>query len=292
MLQETTRNGLMLLLSILAGIAAGLAAGGFVGADGILQPSIAAAVSRPAAIGAMVAAIIAAIVAGGLMSRAANAAVGLFVAGWAFFALAWRMEPVERAVLSGLSPMTMAAECVLWAAAAGVAWAIILRGSGGLADVEPTPAGHRPHPLWSRDAGRMALAAVAALPAAWVLARTPDPGQVIAAATGGGIAAGLAGRLAAPHVQPYVIVPVTVLVGGVAMAFASWRLGADLSATARVSGLPALASIHGAAWAAGSMFGIAMGLGWARSFLHHEDEPAADAPARRRVSSVGGDRVG
>ena len=291
MLHETTRNGLLLLLSILAGIAAGLAAGGFVGADGILQPSISAALSRPAALGAILAAIIAAIVAGGLMSRAANAAVGLFVAGWAFFALAWRMEPVERAVLSGLPVMTLAAECVVWAAAAGIAWAIILRGSGGLADVEPTTAGDRPHPIWSRDAGRMALAAVAALPAAWVLARTPDPGQVIAAATGGGIAAGLAGRLAAPHVQPYVIVPVTVLFGGAAMAFTSWRLGVNLPATARASGLPPLAAIHGAAWAAGSMAGVAMGLGWARSFLHHEDEVAADTPGRRRVSSVGGDRA-
>ncbi|MHC4810057.1 MAG: hypothetical protein ACYTEV_06795 [Planctomycetota bacterium] len=292
MLQETTRNGLLLLLSILAGIAAGLAAGGFTGADGILQPTIAAAVSRPAALGAIVAAIIAAIVAGGLMSRAANAAVGLFVAGWAFFALAWRMEPVERAVLSGQSPMTMAAECVVWAAAAGIAWAIILRGSGGLADVEPTPAGDRPHPVWSRDAGRMALAAIAALPAAWVLARSPEPGQVIAAATGGGIAAGLAGRLAAPHVQPYLLVPVTVLVGGAALAFTSWRLGVSLPATARSSGLPPLGAIHGAAWAAGSMFGVAMGLGWARSFLHHEDEDAPAASARRRVSSVAGDGAG
>ena len=81
-------------------------------------------------------------------------------------------------------------------------------------------------------------------------------------------------------------------VGGAALAFTTWRLGVSLPATARSSGLPPLGAIHGAAWAAGSMFGVAMGLGWARSFLHHEDEDAPAASARRRVSSVAGDGAG
>ncbi len=284
MIRETVRNGLLLLLSILAAVAAGSVAGAFVGGDGILQPSILASRAPALAVGAIVLAIGVAAVAGLLMSRVSNAAVGLFVGGWAFFALAWRMEPIERAVLGGLAPVGLALETVAWAVAAGLAWLVILRGAGGLPDVEPTVEGERPHPVLSPDALRMLAAALAALPAAWLLGRSSDPGQVIAAAVGGGVVAGLAGRLAAPHVQPYVLVPATVLVGGIALGVSALRLGAGMEAVARGRGLPPLATIHGAAWAAGAMLGVAMGLGWARSFLHHEDEPeSSPSPARRRV---------
>jgi hypothetical protein len=283
MLHETARNGLMMLLCIVAGILAGLTARGFTGGDGVLQPGILAAMAPVAAIGSIVVAVLVAAGTGVLMGRMSNPAVGLFVAGWAFFALAWRMEPLEERLLGGASLSGLAVETVVWAIAVAAAWTVILRAGGGLPDVEETEDGRRPHPVFSVDAGRMIVAAAAAAPAAWLIARTVDPGQVIAAAVAGGIAAGLAGRLAAPHVQPYVLVPATVLVGGITLGWSAARLGPDVAEIARTRGVPPLASIPGAAWAAGSMLGVAMGLGWARSFLHHEDTPAPEAPARRRV---------
>lgn len=288
MLHETARNGLMVVLSIVAGTLAGLAARGFMGGDGLLQPGILDAASPIAAIGSLLVAVVVATVAGVIMGRASNPAVGLFVAGWAFFALAWRMEPIEERLLGGASLTGLAVETVAWAIAAGLAWFLILRATGGLPDVEATEAGNRPHPLLSVDAGRMILAAAAAAPAAWLIARTVEPGQVIAAAVVGGMAAGVAGRLAAPHVQPYVLVPATVLIGGITLAWTAVGFGPDAAALARTGGVPPLGSIPGAAWAAGSTLGVAMGLGWARSFLHHEDTPAPEAPARRRVvASIG-----
>lgn len=281
MLPETVRNVLLVVLAIVAGVVGGSLAGGFNGADGIIQPSIGEA-SLGGAIVTILGVTVVAVVVGVLMSRASNPAVGLFTAGWAFFGLAWRMEPVGGWVLAGGGLGSLAVEGAVWAIAAGGAWWAILRLGGGLTDVEPTPGGDRPHPLASIDAARSVIGALAVVPVAWVAARDDVAGQAIGAAVLAGVGAGLASRLMSPHVQPYLIVPAVVIVGAAATGWTASSAGTDLLSTIRREGMPPLAATSGAGWASGAMLGVAMGLGWARTFLHHEDEPDAPAAGIRR----------
>lgn len=109
------------------------------------------------------------------------------------------------------------------------------------------------------------LAMLVALPIAHLAAVSNDPGQAAGGAALGGVAAGLAGRLAAPHVSPYrlmlALVPIGVLgravVGPALVDAEAWRLGAG----------PGLLATLPMDWAGAGVAGFALGAVWARSFL-------------------------
>ncbi|MFK7959521.1 MAG: hypothetical protein AB8G96_03275 [Phycisphaerales bacterium] len=283
MLQDVLRNSALVVGSIVAGVIGASAAGAFRGGAGLIQPSIFDASSLVAAIGAIVVASVSAMVIGILVGRFSNPAVGLFVAGWAFFGLAWRMGAMDTFIIGGGSVRGLAIETVIWAVVGGVTAAAVIRGAGELPDVEPTVDGSRPSPFASVAAIRFAAACVAALPVAWIVSRTPVVGQALGAAVVAGVGAGLAARLASPHIQPYLLVPAVVLVGAVALVVAEVRLGADAEAFVRMYGVPSPGPVHGLMWVAGGMIGGSMGLGWARGFLEHEDDPQKDAAPRPMV---------
>ena len=109
------------------------------------------------------------------------------------------------------------------------------------------------------------LAMLVALPIAHLAAVTNDPGQAAGGAALGGVAAGLAGRLAAPHVSPFrlmlALVPIGVLgravVGSSLIDAEAWRLGAG----------PGLLATLPMDWAGAGVAGFALGAVWARGFL-------------------------
>jgi hypothetical protein len=218
---------------------------------------------------------------GGVVGRYINAAVGLFAVGIGLFVLDGRLDTARSFAFSmaGADPRwavaMLAIETLLWAAMVfGITW-IVLAMAGPLKDIEPEQFSPPPNPYWSSHALKCAAAGVVMIGVVWVLARSPMKGQVIGATFLGGTLAGLIGRLISPHVQPKVLFATPVVFGGVGYLIAMFKASGPLDVLYVTDQLPALLLPMPIDYAAGSLMGVAFGLGWARSFLHHEDESAA-----------------
>ena len=110
------------------------------------------------------------------------------------------------------------------------------------------------------------------LAAVWLLSTNDLKGQAIFAATVGGLFAGLLGRIAAPRIQPVLLFASPVIIGGLGQLQASMAGGDGIAAF--VTGTsPHLGMPMPMDFAAGSLMGVAMGLGWSRSFVEeHGDD--------------------
>ncbi len=126
----------------------------------------------------------------------------------------------------------------------------------------------RPVPPDAGVSDRLALgwmAMLVALPVAHLSAVSNDPGQAAGAAALGGLAAGLAGRLAAPHASAFRLILALVPIGVVGRALVapalvdaqSWRLGAG----------PGLLAPLPMDWAGAGVAGFALGAAWGLGFL-------------------------
>lgn len=211
-----------------------------------------------------------------IVGRVVNIAVGLFVLGAGAFALDDRLAGIRELAFAHPQKATlygMAGETVLLALIALGLVALVFRVTGGFRDIEPDVDGTSPHWLTSEAAMKSAGAAILVLPAVWVIAQTPMKGQAIAAAFIGSMLAGLIGRLLAPHVQPMLLYVSPMIFGaiGYVIAATTTRLPLD---EAYINGtLSVFARVMPLDYLAGSLLGVSFGLGWAKSFLHHEDVP-------------------
>jgi hypothetical protein len=213
---------------------------------------------------------IAAVIAG-IAGRFSNAAIGMFVLGAGVFILARRMGTAENLIFGEGSLALLGVETILWAAIIFGCTLIVFRIAGPLRDIEPEVTGRHPDPFFSREAMICAGAGVLMVAMVWLAAQSPMKGQMLGATFLGGVAAGLAGRLISPHVQPMLLFATPCLFGGIGHLIGSVMLHQppDL---ALISGeLSSLNRPMPIDYAAGSLLGVAFGLGWAKSFLHHEE---------------------
>ena len=221
----------------------------------------------------------------GIVGRMSNAAVGMFVLGAGLFVLASRLSTIvelafaNAAVSSRAMMLLLALEALLWAGLCLVATLTVFRISGPLHDVAPEPSGRIPHPIWSSAALKSAAAGVLVLPAVWLIAQSPMKGQMIGATLIGSMAAGLAGRLLVPNVQPVLLFVSPIVFGAIGYLIAAVMLRMPPDAAYIARELPKLAKPMPIDYAAGALWGVSWGLGWARSFLHHE-EPAHAVESR------------
>lgn len=214
-----------------------------------------------------------------IAARLVNAAVGLFILGGGLFVLAHRTGTVQDLLFGGGSLTVVAIETALWSLALLVMAAFVFRFGGPLRDVEPDENHRHPHPILSREAIIMAIAGALVLPTVWVVAQTPMKGQMLAAVFVGALVSGMAGRLLSPHVQPILIFATPCLFGAVGHVLGIMMVhGAP--AEAWVAGrLPAFNLPMPIDYAAGTLLGVSFGLGWAKSFLQHEETQTKPARA-------------
>lgn len=218
------------------------------------------------AIGAVVASVVA---------RVTNAAVGLFVLGAGMFVLANRGGTLEHLVYDSGTLGPLVVESLLWAALVLGATLAVFAVAGPLGDIEPEVSGRHPHWLLSKAAMISAGCGVAVLPVVWVIAQSPMKGQTLAATIIGGVAAGLAGRLLSPHVQPKLLFA-SVCVFAAVGHLVGWAMQENVESALVAGTVSPLSLPMPVDYAAGALIGVAMGLGWAKSFLHHEE--TADTP--------------
>jgi hypothetical protein len=213
-----------------------------------------------------------------VIGRICNTAVGMFVLGGGLFGLARRTATIEE-IAFGHTVWPIAVETVLWSVLVLLATMAVFRFAGPLRDIEPDEDGRTPHPFFSVDAIKLAVSGAVVVPVVWILAQSTLKGQAIGAAFVGAAAAGIVGRLVAPHVQPILLFATAVLFGAVGQAIGALLLGsADLPAAFAAGEIPTVCMPMSIDYACGSMMGVAFGLGAAKSFLHHE-EHEADAQA-------------
>jgi hypothetical protein len=206
----------------------------------------------------------------GVLARHLNPAIALFVIGVGFSILSLSMGGIRQFAWSEGSPWILGIETLAWSVVTFyIAWAL-QRSSGGLPDV---PHDWKTEPIgsWSALSSKPSLISLACgglvLPFAWLLLADTSSGQVLGAVIVGGFLAGMAGRVAAPKLDPILIYPAVVLAGGIAQLVAASGWSGDLSDGLVLQSIPRVLSVMPITWVAGSLAGVSMGIGWARSFV-------------------------
>ncbi|MDY7109807.1 MAG: hypothetical protein SYC29_14320 [Planctomycetota bacterium] len=206
-----------------------------------------------------------------LVARVCNTAVGMFTLGGSLFGLAWRLETMEEFAHIG-APAWLAVETLIWAVLVLAATMLVFRLGGPMPDVRTDEHGGHPHPFFSVDAMKAAGAGLLVLPVVWVVAQSPMKGQVIGAAVLGGMAAGAAGRVIAPHIQPMLLFVSPLVFGAIGQVIGAAVLKAPLEEAFVADTIPALLLPMPADYAAGSIMGVAIGLGLVKSHVHREED--------------------
>ncbi len=286
MLKEFARNTSFFAATALAATIGGLSASLVISGRGDAGPAILASGLMSGGLAILIALVASAII-GIVVTRITNTAVGLFACGGGLFGLSFRLDTVRElafgsrlidaaggapvGLTNGPGLVSIAIETAIWAGLILAAVLFVFKFGGALKDVEPDDSGRNPHPLSSPAAWKMAAAGLIMLPVVWFAAQSDAKGQAIGAVFAGGMACGLAGRLISPHVQPILLFASPVLAGAIGHVVALVLLKDQSLIDAYVSGsLAPLARPMPVDYAAGSMMGVAVGLGWAKSFLHHE----------------------
>ncbi len=246
---------------------------------GIIGPTLLQAQSPIAATAALVAGLTAATIVGAVVGRLTNAVVGLFVIGFGLGMLALRFGSIRDLAFAHGSLPLLALETVLWACAVLGSTLVVFRIAGPLGDFvadeknEPASSG------WSLGG---AAAGIVMLPVVWLMARSELRGQTLAATILGGLVAGMLARLLSPQTQPRLIFATACLAGAVGHVIGAVVIQVStaegMAAAYVTSTLPAVSLPLPIDYAVGSLIGVAMGLGWAASFVHH-DEQVAEASA-------------
>ncbi|MCZ6835061.1 MAG: hypothetical protein O7G85_04740 [Planctomycetota bacterium] len=225
------------------------------------------------------------------VGRLTNSAVGLFVMGWGVSIFAMRTDTVHEVMLSVESNLViLGIETLFWAMIVLVLTLVMFKIAGPFKDIHPREFETPPDPLRSPDAIKCAMAGLVMIPIVLLIAQSPSKGQVLMAVFTGGMMAGLIGRLVSPHVQPKLIFMTPIVAGAVGQFIGliqMSRQGLNMSETFVAQAIPTLSLPMPIDYAGASLMGVAMGVGWARSFLHHEEEEdEKKAGAGKQTASV------
>ncbi len=271
MIRAITRNGILLGGIVACGLICVLARPFMISPTGAVGPTVLQSESWPSALVAVVLCLLLATAVAVIVGRLLNTVVALFVLGAGLFVLSFRLSSVLALVFGGGSLGLVTLETFLFAALVGAAATAVFFLCGPLPDIEP----ERGQGLREQTVGPSALVAAAAglvvIPAVLVIAKSPVVGQTIGAVFVGSVAAGMIGRLMRPNAQPLLLFVSPILFGAcghlVAMTMTKGPLP-EAYINGQMMALSYPMPIH---YAAGSLMGVAIGLGQAKGFLHHEE---------------------
>ncbi len=197
-------------------------------------------------------------------ARLINSVVGVFVLGFGLAGLTLVSSSVSGAFFVDASSSSLAIETMIWGIAIAVAVVAIFRVGGAPPDIALRYPGES---IWREyfdaNALRAGLTGVLLPLLAWVIVRTMMKGQAFGGACIGGVAVGIAYRMVAPHVQPVFAFIAPILLTGAYQLLSSRSTGNTGVAFALNTISPEMRLLPMDV-VAGSLIGVAMGIGWAR----------------------------
>lgn len=200
-----------------------------------------------------------------IAGRLINAAVGLFVLGCGLAAVSARSGTILDAAFDGDALLPLSIETLGWAVAVGAMSAAVFRASGPLPDMPArTPGGSFASEAVNGDALRAMASGLAAVVAAWLVARTEMKGQAIGACAVGGIATAMVARRMLGGSQPILLAAAPVAAVGLAQLFTALTFRGALDAAVAQRGLPGWSVAMPIDVAAGALLGVPIGLGWSK----------------------------
>ncbi len=264
-------RGLVLTSAIVLAILVGVTASGrLVDARAIPAGCVSLATSRADAITTLACVWVALTLLGLGVGRLVNAVVGAFVFGAGLTALTLRSASISGAIFDHASLRAIGMETLIWAVPLTLTLVVIFRLSGPLPDIAPRFGGEAGRRWWREyfdlDAIRSGFVGVLLPLMAWVLVRNMLKGQAFGGACAGGVAVGIAYRLVAPQVTPLFAFIAPVVLMGVYQVYGASRLSVDPTLLFAAGSLPPELRLLPLDTVAGAVTGVAIGLGWARSF--------------------------
>jgi hypothetical protein len=245
---------------------------------GAVSPALLASTQPALAIAAVLVAMIVALLIALTLAKPINAVVSLFALGCAFAAYAMQTGTISDFVFLGANMKLAAVETILWGVFIMLAAMIAFRVGGALVDV---PAHDRDGTfigeIFHKRAIMSLLAGLAAIPVLIFTLVGASKGQAIGACAIAGVITAVIGRMIAPRAQPILLFAMPALVIGVAQLVLAFT-GAAVS--------PDIAFVNGSLSpirvpmpmdiAAGSLLGVAIGLGWSKGLVKPEPSSMHD----------------
>ncbi|MSR34844.1 MAG: hypothetical protein EXS12_08655 [Phycisphaerales bacterium] len=276
--ESSVRRTVLLFIVIIIVALLGVFASRFsVSPRGAASPALLVATQPALAIAAALAAMIVALLIALTLAKPINAVVSLFALGCAFAAYAMQTGTIADFVFLNTNMKLAAVETIAWSVFIAIAAMIAFRVGGALVDV---PAHNRDGTftgeIFHKRALMSLLAGVVSIPVLIFTMIGASKGQAIGACVIAGVITSVIGRLIAPRAQPILLFAMPALAIGVAqlaLAFAT-TISPDIAfvnATLSPIRVPMPMDI-----AAGSLIGVAIGLGWSKGLVKHEPSSLHD----------------
>jgi hypothetical protein len=266
---RTVLTGLCIITCALLGL---LAAPLATGVRGVVAPALLDAANPAVSAFAVLAILAAASVVALLIARPVNAAVALFCLGCGIAAFAMRSGTVADAVFQGASFRWFGAETIAWGLLVAAASLAIFRTGGALPDVPPIDPDRgfaagvvRPKALLSL------LAGIVVIPVLLFTLVGASKGQSIGACALAGVVTAFIARLFAAREQPILLFAAPCVALGIAQLALAGGVIAGLDARFASGSLSPILCAMPADAAAGSLCGVAIGLGWSRGLVKPVD---------------------
>ena len=148
---------------------------------------------------------------------------------------------------------------------------IVFRIAGMPQDITPRKDASEYDRVASRQGLITVIAGVVVVPLVWLLARSADKGQVVLAVMIGAMAVGLIGRLASPHLRPIMLFLLPCAFGAIGHVIGKISVSESVMDAYLHRSLSPLNYPMPLEYLTGTLMGVALGIGWARSFLHSQE---------------------
>lgn len=267
-MERTWLRGLVLTVTIVGALWLGTTASNRM-LDSCGEPAgcVALATSKTSAIMTFGALMVLLTILAMIAGRLVNAVVGVFVLGSGLAGVTLKGASISGAIFAGASLTSLASETLIWSVPAALAVVMIFRFSGSPPDIAPRYPGES---MWREyfdvDALRSGFVGVLLPLIAWIVVRNMLKGQAFGGACLGGVAVGIAYRMMAPRIQPVFAFIAPILLAGIYQLVVSSRITGDLGAMFAADSISPELRLLPMDVVAGSLTGVAIGIGWARSF--------------------------
>jgi hypothetical protein len=265
------KSALVLVAVAVVGFLGSWEASGLFSARGGFGPTILQAQSPISAVVSVLITVGVASIIGGFVGRYTTTLTGMFILGFALFAMAMKLDGIDSFIYSKSNVHLLIVEAFSLSALIYVATLVLFAISGPLKDVQKPEEGQQSN-FW-----KILLISLSVIPVVYLVAKTPMRGQVIGAVAVGGVVIGFLARQFTPMVQPKIYYVLPIAAGGLGY-FLGNNLG-PVSDVALVQGtLSPLLFPMPIEFASGLIIGLSIGLGLAASL--------AEKPPQETVTQV------